>query len=187
MRLDAIPRAKAALERLVVVPAPETRRQLVEQARVAAAKDHVFRGHRGAQQLGAFEHGGAPAFFAERLQAALAEQVLERLVLERQVRELERHDAAIVDERGAEAGAEAEEQHAPALVAAERLHGGVVQDLDGLAKRRGPVEVHPALAEVPGLFDHLAAEHRAGNAEGDDVVVPVGGVGLDARDDLLRA
>ena len=100
------------------------------------------------------------------------------------MRELERHDAAIVDERGAEAGAEAEEQHPPAFVAAERLHGGVVQDFHGLAERRRPVEVHPARAKVPGLFDHLAAEDRAGNAERDDVVVPVGGVRLDARDDL---
>ena len=58
---------------------------------------------------------------------------------------------------------------------------------DGFAERRGPVEADPALAEVPGLFDHLAAEDRAGNAERDDVVVPVGGVRLDARDDLLRA
>ena len=31
-----------------------------------------------------------------------------------------------------------------------------------------------------------AAEDRAGNADGDGVVFPVGGVGLDAGDDLLR-
>ena len=34
--------------------------QLVEQPHVAAAEHDVFRGHRGAQQLGAFEHGRLP-------------------------------------------------------------------------------------------------------------------------------
>src|SRR5687767_14889415 len=64
-RLRVFPRAKAALERLVVMPAPETRRQLVEEAHVAAAKDDVFGSHRGAQQFGALQHDGTPSFFAE--------------------------------------------------------------------------------------------------------------------------
>ena len=85
-----------------------------------------------------------PPVFAERFQAALAEQVLERLILVRQVRELERDDAAVVDERGAEARAEAEEQHAAAFVAAERLHGRVVQDPDGLAEAPRPSRSRPS-------------------------------------------
>ena len=61
-------------------PRRKRARQLVEEADVAAAEHDVFGGHGGAQQLGALEHGGAPAFFAERRQAALAEQILERLI-----------------------------------------------------------------------------------------------------------
>ena len=55
-RLRPIPRAKAAFERLVVVAAAKPLGQAVEQPHVAAAKDDVFGGAGGAQQLGAFEH-----------------------------------------------------------------------------------------------------------------------------------
>src|SRR5687768_5769833 len=98
--------------------------------------------------------------------------------------QLQRHDSAIVHERRAKAGAEAEEQHAAAFVAAERLHRRIVENLDGLAECRGPVEADPAFAEVPRLFHHLAAEHGTRDAERDDVEIPVGGVRFDAGDDL---
>ena len=129
-----------------------------EQPHVAAAQHHVLGGHRGAQQLGAFEHGGAPRLLTKRIQAALAEHVLERLILVWQVRELERDDPALVHQRGAEPRAESEKQHAAALVAAERLHRRVVEDADRHAEGGGPVEADPAVAEVPGLFHHRAAQ-----------------------------
>ena len=69
---------------------------------VAAAKHDVLGGHRVAQQAGPLEYGGAPARFAERCQAALAQQVFEGLILERQVGELQRDDRTLVDQGGAE-------------------------------------------------------------------------------------
>ena len=184
--LRVIPRAKAAFERLVVAAAPNAPWQPVEQAHVAAAEHDVFRGHCGAQQLDAFEHDVLPRVFAERDEAALAEQIFERLALVWKVRELEPDDAPVVDQRGPEPGSQADEEHAAAFIAAERLHRRIVHDADRLAESRGPVESDPALAKIPRLFHDRAAEHGTGNADGDDVVVPVGGARLDAGDDLLR-
>src|SRR5688572_26513891 len=161
-------------------------RQILEQAHVAAAQHYVLRGYGGAQQLGAFEHRSAPPLFAESVQAALAEQIFKRLITVWQMRQFQRYDPAIVDERGAEARTKAEEQHAAALVAAERLHGRVVEDLHRPAEGRGPVEADPAFAEIPRLLDHLAADDRARYAKSDDVVFPVGGAGLDAGHHLRR-
>ena len=55
------------------------------------------------------------------------------------------------DERRADASAEADEEHAPAVVAPERLHRGVVHHANGLAERFREVEAHPAVAEIAGL------------------------------------
>ena len=68
-----------------------------------------------------------------------------------QVREFHRLEHAIDDERGAESGAEAEEEHAAALVAAQRLHRRVVDDANGTPERLLEVEADPALAQVPRL------------------------------------
>ena len=65
------------------------------------------------------------------------------------MRELERFDDAVDDQRGAETGAEAEEEHSAAFVAAERLHDGVVHDLRRLPERRSkskPIQPVPRLA-----------------------------------------
>ena len=98
--------------------------------------DDVVGLHRGAQSVDDVGHFCAPFLLAEAFEAAQADVVLEGLaLLVRQVRELHRLDAPVDDQCAAEAGAEAEEQHAAAAVAAERLHGGVVEDAHRLAER----------------------------------------------------
>ncbi len=74
----------------------------------------------------------------------------------------------------AEARAEAEEQHPPAPVAAERLHDRVVDEPDRLAERPLVVEADPAPAEVRGLLRGVAVGHRPREADRDRVVRPVG-------------
>ena len=75
----------------------------------------------------------------------------------------------------ADTGAEAEEEHAPAVVAAERLHGGVVDHADGLAERGCEVEAHPAVAEIARLGARSVGVDGPGITDRDDVVVPIGG------------
>ena len=160
----------------VVVAAADARRQLLEQTHIAAAQQDVFGGARGPEQLRRIEDHPLPLVLAQREQAALTGVVLEGLIAVGQVRQLERHDAAIVDQRGAEPGAEPEEQHSSPLVTAERLHGRVVDDARRHAHLAFVVEADPAAPEIPGLFLYLAAEHGAWNADRGDVEDPAGSV-----------
>ena len=82
--------------------------------------------------------------------------------------------ACPVDERRAEARAEAEEEHLAALEAAERLHGRVVDDLRRLAEGLLEVEAGPARAEVDGLGIDQPVAHGRRDPDRDHVVVPVG-------------
>ena len=86
--------------------------------------------------------------------------------------ELERLDDVVGDQRRAEPGAEPEEEHPAALVAADRLHGCVVDDPRRLAERALVVEADPARPQVDRLGDQLAAAHRCGDADADDVPRP---------------
>ena len=74
--------------------------------------------------------------------------------------EAERNDRAVEDEGAADAGSDAEVEHAAAFVAAERLHAGVVHDAHGTLERVGVVEVDPTVAEIPGLGDRMAMDAR---------------------------
>ena len=88
--------------------------------------------------------------------------------------EFEGDDDAVEDEGGAEAGAEAEEEHFAAAVSAERLHGGIVDEADGLAEFFLVGEVDPAGGEVVGFGEGTVVCDGAGIADGDGVVVPGG-------------
>ena len=80
-----------------------------------------------------------------------------------------RRDDAIEDHAVAQPRAQAEEQHAPALIAAERLHRSVVDDPHRLAESACEVEPQPALPEVHRLLGDSAIVDRARIADGDAV------------------
>ena len=76
--------------------------------------------------------------------------------------ELHRLQDPVHDHRRAEAGAEPEEQHPPALVAAERLHRRVVHDLGRLPERGLEVEADPARPRLTGSWTTRPPETIAG-------------------------
>src|SRR5579863_3277316 len=121
------PQLEAAEESVLVVAEPDVFRELLELAGIAAADHHIVRLERGHQPFDHLRHLVAPLLRSEALQSRGANIVLVRpAALEREVAELHRLEDAVDDHGRAEAGAEAEEQHAAALIAPERLHGGVV-------------------------------------------------------------
>src|SRR5579864_7112162 len=150
------PAAKRAQKRVVVRTQPRVRRQFAEPARVAAAEHDVVGLERGAEQLDSLADEPLPAPAAIALEPLLAEVVLERALAERQVRDLHRLDHTACDQRRSEPGAEPEEEHRAAVVAAERLHGGVIHHLRRYAERGGEVEANPPLPQVEGLRDDAA-------------------------------
>ena len=64
---------------------------------------------------------------------------------------LRNYDGLADDHGGAQAGSQAKKQHAPALVAAKRLHGSVIDQLHGSPKPLLVIEIHPALAQIVRL------------------------------------
>jgi len=66
-------------------------------------------------------------------------------------------------------------EHLSAVVAAERLHRGVVDHAHRAAERAREVEPDPTLAEVPRFALWTALAHRAGEAERDAVELPMRG------------
>ena len=117
------------LNALALSPSRQPGGELFQLLHVAAAEHHLVRLERRAQALDDVEHRAPPLLLAETLEAADAEVVLVGPLPVRQVAELHRLDDAVDDEGRAEPGAEAEEEHLPAPVAAERLHRRVVHHL----------------------------------------------------------
>ena len=120
-------------------------------------------------------------------QSAFADIVLEAAVFPvGEVGKLHRLPDIVEDHRGTQARAQAEEQHAAALVAADRLHERVVDEFHRLAEGGGEIVAIPALAEIEGIERRLVVLHRAWIAHGDDVVVQALGQILYRSDQLLR-
>ena len=65
------------------------------------------------------------------------------------------------DQRGAETGAEAEEEHLAALVAAQRLHRGIVDHLDRTPEGGLEVEADPSLPRLRGSATGWSCERLA--------------------------
>src|SRR5881275_1988170 len=97
---------------------------------VAAAEDDVFRLERGDQTTDDVRDVTPPLCQPVLLQPAHSDIVLERPVEIRQVAQLQWFHDALDDDGGAEPGAESEEEQLAAAVASERLHRGIVDDLD---------------------------------------------------------
>src|SRR5688572_22247064 len=123
----------------------------------------------------------------QSLEGLSAEIVLVRTAPEWQMCQFQRNDDAAIDHQGgAQAGAEAEKQQQSALVAPERLHGGIVDDPDRAPERRLEVESHPAATEVAGFGDDAPLDDSSRVADRDRVVLPVRGEVLDRSDHPAR-
>src|SRR5262249_44110480 len=131
----AVPEAEATNESVRVVAEPGSRWKVLELRRVPTADHDLVRLERCTKARDHVEHVLPPAPLAVPLEPPDADVILERApLLVRQVPELHGLQQAVDDERRAETGAEAEEEHAAASVAAERLHRGVVDHLHGPAE-----------------------------------------------------
>src|SRR5262245_42547429 len=100
--------------------------------------------------------------------------------------QLQRYDYFLHDQSGAKAGPKTEKQHATAFVAAERLHGGVIEHSNRSSKFRSEIEADPTGAEVFRLRHGLSAANRSRIADGDGVILPIGDDFADSSDHLRR-
>jgi len=182
VRQPVVPQPEPAEEGVGVVAPPRARREGLQELGVPAAHHHVVGLQRRLQALRDVRHVAAPPLLAEALEAAPSHVVLVGAALPvRQVRELHRLEDAIDDHRRSETGAEAQEQHPAAPVAAERLHGRIVDDPHGAAEGPPEIEAHPATAQVVRLGHRAPVDDHPGKADRHHVVAPAGGEPLDLR------
>src|SRR5438034_5052948 len=110
---------------------------------VAAAEDDVFRLERGDQTTDEVRDVLPPLRQPVLREPAQSDIVLERPVAVWQVAQLHGFHDALDDHGGAEPGAESEEEQLAATVASERLHRGIVDDLDRTSQGGPIVEPDP--------------------------------------------
>ena len=167
------PEAEPSQDRLQVVAHAHAFRQRLEAFRLAPAEHHVVALQAVAQDLHDRVDVLRPLLLAEPLQAPVSGIVLVGLaLLVGHVGQLHGGEHPFHHEGGAEAGAEAEKQHAAAVVAAEGLHGRVVHDPHRLPEGLLVVEALPAATEVRGVPRGAAVHDRTRVAHRDHVVGP---------------
>ncbi len=168
------PEAEAAEEGVAVIAEARAVREALDAASIAAAEDDIIDDEGACKDRGDAIEGGLPFFLAEAVTTGAAEHVLEgALLVVGELAKLEGDKDVIQDGGGAETGAEAEEEHASTFIAAEGLHGGVVDELAGLWECGVVIELDPAASEIVRLAGGAVADDGDGEAEGDGVVVPV--------------
>src|SRR5579862_4269 len=163
------PDAHATREGVAVVTEPNIVRQPLEAHGIAAAEHDVVCLENSSERLDHMTNRLAPFLVSAPSAPALANVILEGMaVLVRHVTDFRRLDHAVDDERRPEPGAEPEKQHAATVIAANGLHGGIIEDAQGLAERVHEIVAHPSPAEVvrlPGdasVEDHARIAHRYG-------------------------
>src|SRR6266851_3667252 len=140
-----LPHAEAAEEGIFIAAQPRAGRQLLQFLDVSPAQDDIIRFQTSPQFLRNFPDVLAPFFLPHSFQSAQSEIVFVGFpVFVRKVCELHRLQGSIHNHRRPQARAKSQKQHAAALIAAERLHGRVVEYLYGAPKSLAEVDFHPS-------------------------------------------
>src|SRR5262245_9308341 len=124
-----LPQQKPARKRERVVSGPATWRDLIELVDITSSDDDFVEFENVDEQRDDFEDRLAPFLDPDAGQSLQAQELFVGAALVRHMSELHWQERTVDDECGAKAGAQPEKQHLAALVAADRLHRGVVQDL----------------------------------------------------------
>ena len=83
-----------------------------------------------------------------------------------------RGEDSINNERGSEAGSEAQKKHLPAFVASHSLQGRIIDKSDGTTKSGLKVKIHPSWSQIVRLRCGFSAKNRAGITHGYHVILP---------------
>src|SRR5262245_9503761 len=158
----SLPEAKASEKGVCVVAGAAAWRQRIELVDVAAAEDDVLRLERGDEASDDVLDVTPPLRQPMSFQSVQSDVRLERFVPVRQVAQLHRLHDAVDDHGGAETGPEPQKEHLAAFVAAQRLHGGVVDELDRPSEGGPIVESDPASGHRARPPHRTTVTHPAG-------------------------
>src|SRR5262245_24400165 len=125
-----------------------------------------------------------PFLPSEPFESPLAHIVLVRTLSVWLVGQLHgRHDA-VCDQSGAEPGAQAQKEHHAALIAPQRLHGRIIDELDGIPEGSLEVKPDPTRAEVMRFGHHVTLEYQPRVAYRYHIIRPLPGELLDSGNHL---
>ena len=181
-----LPQAKSAAESIGVISSAAVWRQLFQFLNIASSQNYIIGFKGGDQARHHIHHITPPLFLASFFECCAPHVVLVGALLVREMAKLHRFDDAIHNQRRAEAGAQPQEEHLAALIAAQRLHGRVINDLDGTAKCAFKIKSDPPGRQVMRVGDRPVLHNRAGISHGDSPVFPPFSKPLDASNHLLR-
>ncbi len=122
-------------------------RKIFEQLCISAANHNIVRFQRRLEPGYDIHHTAPPPFLAQPLQTAQSDVILiSAPILVEEVGQFHGLEDAVYNECRTQPGAQTEKQHAPSFIAPNGLHGGVVHQLNGTAKRLCEVEANPPAA-----------------------------------------
>src|SRR6516162_5937410 len=168
-----VPQPQPSGEGVEIAAHTYTVREPLQPPGVTTAEHDVVRLESGTEIRDDFAHRLAPTAVAEALAAALADVVLEGAgVLVRHVTNLGRLDDPIDDERGPKPGTEPKKKHAAAAVAADRLHGRIVDHPHRPAERGRKVIADPPATEVVRFGNDARVIHQPRITDGHCLIAP---------------
>src|SRR5215467_11774882 len=174
------PQAEAAAEGVGVVARARMRRQRMEFLDVAAPNHRIVGLERGDEACHDVGNVTAPFLLAVALQSGAAHVVLIGTLLVGQMAELHGFYDAVDYHGRSELRSKAQKEHLAALVASQRLHGGIVDDLHGMTEYLCKIEPDPSASQVVWFGNRPAVENRPGIADRDHVIRPPSGDLLDS-------
>src|ERR1700732_1216885 len=159
---EVLPHSEAAAEGVQVVAQNCVGWELLQLLCVSAAEHDRLR-LQGLAELGHnFGYVLLPFLSPQSLQSAQPEVIFVGFaMLIGQMGEFHRLDNPIDDHRRSQTCSQAKEKHSTSAIAAQRLHGGVVDELDGLAECFAKIKSYPSLAQIVRLAQGLPVDDRA--------------------------
>src|SRR5262249_6870430 len=124
--------------------------------------------------------------FSSLLQAALTDVILISSVLVRKVSQLHRLNGTIDDHGSTETGSQPQKQHLAALVAAQSLHGGIIDHLDRAFERGLEIKSYPTAPEIMRFHKRPIPDDHSRVANGYRLILPVPGEFFNSSDHPLR-
>ena len=133
MRLG-LPEANAAEKSVSIVSRFDSLWQSIEFLCASTSENDVIGNQRFLQHHHGTKDFAFPSFFAEFFQSRFAKLIFDNVVVAiRQITELEWEHVVFPDQGRTQSGAQSKKQHSPALITAERLHRGVIDNSDRFA------------------------------------------------------
>src|SRR4029453_6314636 len=172
MWLRALPQPKSTTESIVIVAGARTGRQCIKLFDIASANNGVVGLKRGNETGHHIGNVTAPFLLAVALQSGPTHVVLVGALLVWQVTELHGLHHAVHNYGRSKARSETEKEHLAALVAAQGLHGRIVDDLHRMTECCGEIEPDPSASQVGGFSDWPPGKNRTRRPDPNSVIVP---------------